>query len=74
MGSAAGGTLALALLVCGCVFAAMAGPALSLHTRTQALQQTLAGSEQHHQDRPGELDWADFTGPLVDSAPRPART
>ena len=43
MGAAAGSTLALALLVCGCVFAALAGPALSLHTRTQALHQTLAG-------------------------------
>ena len=43
IGSAAGGMAALALLVCGCVFAALAGPALSLHTRTEALQQTLAG-------------------------------
>ena len=36
VGSATGGTLALVLLVCGCVFAAIAGPALSLHTRSQA--------------------------------------
>lgn len=36
-----GPMLALALLVCGCVFAAVAGPAESLHTRTQALHQTL---------------------------------
>ncbi len=43
VGFAAGGTLALALLVCGCVFAAMAGPAISLHTRSQALHQTLTG-------------------------------
>ena len=43
VGSAAAGMAALALLVCGCVFAALAGPALSLHTRTEALQQTLAG-------------------------------
>jgi len=42
VGAAAGSTLALALLVCGCVFAAMAGPALSLHTRTQALDKTVA--------------------------------
>jgi putative ABC transport system permease protein len=41
-GAAAGSTLALALLVAGCVFAAMAGPALSLHARSQALQQTMA--------------------------------
>jgi len=40
-GRAWGGTLALALLVCGCVFAAITGPAESLHTRTQALRQTL---------------------------------
>jgi len=40
--AAAGGTLALALLVCGCVFAAMAGPAVSLHLRTEALQQALS--------------------------------
>ncbi|MGH3289875.1 MAG: hypothetical protein ACRDPD_35215 [Streptosporangiaceae bacterium] len=37
----AGGTLALAVLVCGCVFAAMAGPAVSLHLRTEALQRAL---------------------------------
>ena len=43
VGTAAGSTLALALLVCGCVFAAMAGPALSVHTQSQALHQTLAG-------------------------------
>src|SRR5215469_13295288 len=42
VGTAAGSTLALALLVCWCVFAAMAGPALSLHTQSQALHQTLA--------------------------------
>jgi hypothetical protein len=37
-----GGTIALALLVCGMVFAAVAGPAQSLQTRTQAFQQTIA--------------------------------
>ncbi len=36
-----GPMLALAVLVCGCVFAAVAGPAESLHTRTQALRQTI---------------------------------
>jgi putative ABC transport system permease protein len=40
-GQALGGMLALALLVCGSVFAAITGPAVSLHTRTQALRQTL---------------------------------
>src|SRR5215469_12458230 len=34
VGAAAGGTFALALLVFGCVFAAIAGPAISLHLRT----------------------------------------
>ena len=41
MGAASGSTLALALLVCGCVFAALAGPAVSLRLRTEALQQAL---------------------------------
>ncbi|HZR53465.1 MAG TPA: FtsX-like permease family protein [Streptosporangiaceae bacterium] len=36
-----GGTIALGVLVCAGVFAAVSGPALSLHLRTQALQQTL---------------------------------
>jgi len=35
-----GGTIALSALVCAGVFAAISGPALSLHLRTQALQQT----------------------------------
>jgi hypothetical protein len=38
-----GGTIALAPLVCGMVFAAVAGPAQDLHSRTQALTQTIAG-------------------------------
>ncbi len=42
-GAAAGSTLVLGLLVCGCVFTAVAGPALSLHTRTEALRQSMAG-------------------------------
>jgi putative ABC transport system permease protein len=50
VGAAAGGTLALALLVCGSVFAAMAGPAVSLHLRTEALHQALT--------RPGPLGTA----------------
>ena len=40
----AGSVAVLALLVGACVFAALAGPAVSLRTRTQALSQTLAGA------------------------------
>jgi putative ABC transport system permease protein len=36
-----GGVVALALLVCGMLFAAVAGPAESLHSRTDALRQTI---------------------------------
>ena len=64
VGSAADGTLALALLVCGCVFAALAGPALSLHTRTQALDQTLAAVGGAKTVQVSD-DWGDFTGPLA---------
>jgi putative ABC transport system permease protein len=60
-------TLALALLVCGCVFAAMAGPALSLHTRSQALHQTLAGLNGTTKSVQVSTSWADFTGQLVGS-------
>ena len=42
MRPAAGGTIALAMLVCACVFAALAGPAVSLRLRTEALQQALS--------------------------------
>jgi putative ABC transport system permease protein len=42
LGTAGASTLALALLVTGCVFAALAGPALSLHTRSEAFGQTMA--------------------------------
>jgi putative ABC transport system permease protein len=61
LGAAAGSTLALALLAGGCVFAAMAGPALSLHTRTEALQQTLAGLPSTTKTVQVGGSWGDFT-------------
>lgn len=64
LGAAAGSTLALALLVCGCVFAAMAGPALSLHTRTQALAKTVATLPGATVQVTAAL--TDFTGPLIE--------
>jgi len=42
-GKGRGGVIALTLLVCGLVFAAVAGPAESLHVRSQALARTIAG-------------------------------
>ncbi len=72
VGAAAGSTLALALLVCGCVFAAMAGPALSLHTQSQALHQTLAGQSSTTKTVQVSSTWGNFTGPLVDSGTRPS--
>jgi putative ABC transport system permease protein len=62
VGAAAGTTLALALLVCGCVFAAVAGPALSLHTRSQALHQTLARLTPTAESVQVSANWADFVG------------
>ena len=72
MGTAAGSALALALLVCGCVFAALAGPALSLHTRTQALHQTLAGFANTTKTVQVTAAWGDFTGSLQVSPARAA--
>jgi len=67
VGAAAGSTLALALLVCGCVFAAIAGPALSLHTRSQALHQTLAKLTPTAESLQVSGNWADFAGPLAEN-------
>ncbi len=72
VGAAAGSTVALALLVCGCVFAAMAGPAVSLHTRSQALHQILAGLSSTTKIVQATANWGNFTGPLVDSGARPS--
>ncbi len=69
VGTAAGSALALALLVCGCVFAALAGPALSLHTRTQALHQTLAGYPDTTKTVQVTGSWGDFSGSLQAIAP-----
>jgi len=67
VGAAAGSALALALLACACVFAALTGPALSLHTRTQALQQTLAGFPATTRTVQADAAWSDFTGSLPGS-------
>jgi len=64
VGTAAGSALALALLVCCCVFAALAGPALSLHTRTQALHQTLAGYPNTTKTVQVTGAWETFSGSL----------
>jgi putative ABC transport system permease protein len=73
VGAAAGGTLALALLVCGCVFAAMAGPALSLHTRSQALHQTLAALGGITKTVQVSASWTVFTSPLLASGTGPSQ-
>jgi len=71
VGTAAGSALALALLTCGCVFAALAGPALSLHTRSQALQQTLAQFPNTTKTVQVSANLADFTGAMQDAQVAP---
>jgi putative ABC transport system permease protein len=66
VGTAAGGALALALLACGCVFLALAGPALSLHTRTDALRQTLNALPGTTRTVQATAAWSDFTQSLPD--------
>jgi putative ABC transport system permease protein len=66
-GSAPGAMLALALLVCGCVFVALAGSALSLHTRTQALHQDLSALGTTAQAVQVSSDWSEFTNELEQS-------
>ena len=67
VGAAGGSTLALALLVCGCVFAALAGPALSLHTRSEALDQELNGLGGTTKAVQVSAALTEFMGPLIES-------
>ena len=53
----------MGVLVCGCVFAAVAGPALNLHTRTQALQQDLAARGNTQKSVQVSVGWDDWVGP-----------
>jgi putative ABC transport system permease protein len=62
-GTAVAGTVALALLVGGCVFTALAGPALSLHTRTEALRHTVTGLATLDKTVQMTAGWSDFTNP-----------
>ena len=69
VGSVAGTTLALALLVAGCVFAAMAGPALSLHARSQALHQTTARLAPTVKTVQIGANWTNFVDAILTFAP-----
>jgi putative ABC transport system permease protein len=66
VGAAAGSALALALLVTGCVFAAMAGPALSLHARSQALHQTTARLDPTVKTVQVNANWTNFVDSMLD--------
>lgn len=83
-GGAIGGTLALALLVCGCVLLALTGPALSLKLRTQAMREQLASQGgTFHDDLVATAYWPQFAtdfdtvpldvGPFAQSAALVAR-
>ena len=65
VGAAAGSAVALALLVCGCVFAAMAGPALGLHARSQALHQTTDKLAPTVKTVQVTANWTNFVDALV---------
>lgn len=65
VGGAAGTALALGLLVCGCVFAAMAGPALSLNARSQALHQITAKLAPTVKTVQIGANWTNFVDSLV---------
>jgi putative ABC transport system permease protein len=60
----AGSVAVLALLVGACVFAALAGPAVSLRTRTQALSQTLATASPTTKSVQLDAAWEQFTSYL----------
>jgi hypothetical protein len=62
-------TLAVGLLVAGCVFAAMAGPALSLHARSEALHQTTAKLAPTVKAVQISANWTNFVDSLLIFAP-----
>src|SRR5580658_1807814 len=64
LGAAAGGTLALAVLVCGCVFACLAGPRVSLHQRTEALQQSVGRPGTQATSVEADASWSSFPQPF----------
>ena len=54
--------LALAVLVCGCVLAALAGPALSLQRRTEALHQALGPEGTTATAVAVTSNWSEYSG------------
>jgi putative ABC transport system permease protein len=68
-GGAPVAAMALALLVFGCVFVAVAGPRYSLHSRTRALQQDLAGVPPVDQAVQVTDDWNSFTSTVTSLIP-----
>ena len=61
--------LALALLVLGCVFVAVAGPRYSLHARTRALQHALAAVTPVDSAVQVSADWASFASQVSQANP-----
>jgi putative ABC transport system permease protein len=62
------GTIALALLVCACVFIALAGPAISLRARTQALHQLLGPAGSLGTAVDVQASWTSFTSAYTQDA------
>jgi putative ABC transport system permease protein len=62
-------TAALAVLVFGCVFAIATGPREALKTRTEALQQTLAGTTPLTQAITATTTWGQFTHAVQSANP-----
>jgi putative ABC transport system permease protein len=69
VGGTAVSALALALLVLGCVFVAVAGPRYSLHSRTRALQHELAGVTPVDRAVQVADDWYTFANTVSNSTP-----
>jgi putative ABC transport system permease protein len=64
------GAIALALLVCGCDFMALAGPAVSLRERTQALHQVLGPVGSLGTAIEMEANWTSYTSAYYSGNPQ----
>ena len=71
-GTGGAASIALALLVLGCVFVSVASPRVSLEYRTRALRSALAGTTALDRSVLANIDYTDFTVPFQGQIPASA--
>ncbi|MBV9384067.1 MAG: hypothetical protein JOY82_21630 [Streptosporangiaceae bacterium] len=73
-GTGTAATVALALLVLGCVFVAIAGPRENLASQTQALRRTFASASPLTASVVATAGWSQFTGDMASDSAAPQQS